>query len=412
LDFRARSRLSPEAKTDEVAEEHDPPEPILELKEKVKVYIMHSKIGRWDRDLMMMREGIEMHPFIDLIGQGPGDTQEQKDAAARADFILYPMYGDLDQERCDRNCPALLKHDMVPTEKLAVLDFSDGTISYTPPAQMTFKRSLVDKVDGSFTRVSPRCDYGTPPDPTKRTCFPLDYAIRPWNYKGLDSKSLSKDRNFSVVYLVKDYEHRGFNTLNMIRKVSSVRLRVKHWLSEMELPNTSFVGFESRSDEKFKHADIVVIVDPAAYEGQHAIYEALGSGAVVMVGNRWVPMPYPLEGEKHVHYFDTCNTDDAKRMFHAKLKELLSQSLEERNAFRLQAWRHGLKYHQAANRMDYVIKSMLEWRGKTPVVPQSLKISPDESSLAYMQERCILPQQKLVEEGMLLTKYPYLKGGN
>jgi hypothetical protein len=402
-----------EDKTDEKAvEEHDPPEPILELREKVKVYIMFASKLADDRDTQMMREGIQMHPFIELIGEGPGDTQEQKDAAAQADFILYPMLGDIEQEDCTISCPALLMHKMVPKEKLAVLDFSDGTVTRTPPAQIVFKRSMVDKVDGSFAAVSKKCSnnmFSSMPAPEQPICFPIDYAIRPDDFNGLTSKSMSEHRKFAVVYLVQPYENLKEN---LVRRISAVRLRVKQWLSEMPLPNASFVGFKRHSGEKFKQADIVIVVDPAAYEGQHALYEALGSGAVVLANKRWVPMPYPLEDEKHVHYFDTCSTDDAKRAFHEKIKELLSQPSEERNAFRLQAWKHGLRYHQAANRMDYVVKTMLEWKGKTPVIPQSLKISPDSASLAYMQERCIAPTKKLVAEGKLFTTYPYLTGGN
>jgi Ni,Fe-hydrogenase III small subunit len=38
----------------------------------------------------------------------------------------------------------------------------------------------------------------------------------------------------------------------------------------------------------FRHADIVVVADPASYEGQHAIYEAMGNGAIIVANKRWV----------------------------------------------------------------------------------------------------------------------------
>jgi hypothetical protein len=159
----------------------------------------------------------------------------------------------------------------------------------------------------------------------------------------------------------------------------------------------------------FRHADIVVVADPSEYEGQHSLYEALARGALVLANNRWVPMPFPLKGGKHIHYFDTCSTDNAKRKFQEKVKELLSMPLEEKAALRLRGWKHGLRYHQAANRMDYVVKTMLEWRGKeTLVIPEELRVSPDETSLAYMREQCIEPQRKLRREGTWLTTYPYL----
>jgi hypothetical protein len=323
------------AKRDSSLEEADPPKPVLQLREKVKVYLLFEFEGEnkghmgYDRDAIMIREGIQMHPFIELVGEGPASTQEQKDAANRADIILYPMMGDVKRDVCSKNsCP-------VPTEKLAVLDFSDGyhKISYAPPANILFKRSLVKKVDGSFDSVTDKCGYDDP-----QPCFPLDYAIRPDDYKGLTSNSLSLDRKFPVVYLVQSFEGLPEHT---IAKVAAARLRVKKWLSEMDLPHTAFVGATKTSEEKFRHADIVIVVDPSAYEGQHAIYEAVGNGAVVMANQRWVPMPFPLEGGKHVHYFDTCSTDDAKLAFQEKVRELLSQTPEAKKCIQtagMEAW--------------------------------------------------------------------------
>merc|ERR1712072_634819 len=63
--------------------EMDPPRPILQLKEKVTVYIMFTDKGgsfhgrRNDRDVVMMREGIKRHPMIEMIGEGPGANQRE-----------------------------------------------------------------------------------------------------------------------------------------------------------------------------------------------------------------------------------------------------------------------------------------------------------------------------------------------
>jgi hypothetical protein len=396
-----------------LTEERDPPEPILQLREKVKVFLLYADPANDTRhswrnagDTKMIREGISMHPFIEMVGEGPGDTLESKQAAEQADFILYLMWGDGDREKCGGTpyCPDLMREKLMPKEKLAVLDFSDGPmrLPFTPPCHVVFKRSLVRKVDGSFANVSGSCGYNS-----KQPCFPFDYAIRPDNYQELTSKSLSQDRNISVAYLIQDY---GNLNETLIAKVSAARVRVKQWLREMDLPSTAVVGYARKSNEKFRNADLVVVADPAGYEGQHAIYEALGNGAVVMANQRWVPMEFPLEEGKHVHYFDICNTEDAKQAFQHKLRELLAQSTEERNAFRLRAWQHSLRYHQAANRVDYVVKTMLEWRGKTPIIPEALRVRPDDSSLQYLQSRCIGPTMKLRAEGKWLTTYPYLKG--
>merc|ERR1712110_820717 len=214
---------------------------------------------------------------------------------------------------------------------------------------------------------------------------PLDYAVRPDNYKGLKADTLSQNRKYSVVYLVNPY---GGMKENLAAQISSARLRVKQWLHEMDLPDTAVLGYTGNPHEKFRHADIVVVADPASYEGQHAIYEALGNGAVVLTNNRWVPMPFPLEAEKHLYYFDVCNTDDAKKAFQDKVKDLITKSPADKSEIRLSGWRHALQYHQAANRVDYVVTTMLEWRGQTPVVPKPLRATPNQSVIADLRERC------------------------
>merc|ERR1712110_345822 len=181
---------------------------------------------------------------------------------------------------------------------------------------------------------------------------PLDYAVRPDNYKGLKADTLSQNRKYSVVYLVNPY---GGMKENLVAQISSARLRVKQWLHEMDLPDTAVLGYTGNPHEKFRHADVVIVADPAGYEGQHAIYEALGNGAVVMANNRRLPIPFPLEDGKHVHYYDLCDTDAAKKSFQKKVRGLLAQSAKDKAAFRQRAWRYALSHHQAANRMDYIL---------------------------------------------------------
>ena len=59
----------------QAAVEADPPQPILQLKKKTTVYILFVDKGgqfngrRNDRDTVMMREGINAHPMIEMIGE-------------------------------------------------------------------------------------------------------------------------------------------------------------------------------------------------------------------------------------------------------------------------------------------------------------------------------------------------------
>jgi hypothetical protein len=221
------------------------PQPVLQLKQHMMVYLLYANkdttVYETDRDVQLLREGIQMHPFIEKVGEGPGDTEQQKDAANRADFILYLVWDAMSKEKCNESCPDLLRLKLVPEKKLAVLDWSDGfaRLPWMPPAKIIFKRSLVHKTDGSFIEVAEGCRYNDP-----HPCFPLDYAIRPGDYLGLTSKSVHEERNPSVVFLTEPYDNMREMSINQI---SAVRLRVKHWLLEMKLPNTSFVGYSHSS---------------------------------------------------------------------------------------------------------------------------------------------------------------------
>jgi hypothetical protein len=392
------------------------PTPVLKLKQNATVFLLvntsntidGASTGKGnDRDVIMMREGFNQHPFIRLIGEGPGDNPDEVEAAAQADFVLYPMWGDGRYEQCQRSCVQLIRRKLVPREKLVVLDFSDGhrRLPWNPAslALVTFKRSLISKNDGTYTSTSDGCDYHS-----VQPCFPLDYAVRPYDYKGLTAASLLDARNISIVFL-----HAVYHNMpeKFISKVSSARLRVKHWLRTMNLPENVVIGTSRSSHEAFRHADIVIVADPAAYEGQHAIYEALGNGAVVMANYRWVPMPHPFVEGKHVHYFDVCDTKTSRRAFQEKVTKLLAETPQEKARFRLRSWTYAL-HHQAVNRMDYVVSTALEGmeQGSDPKVPTSLQVNVNETERHNMMTRCIAPVMQLRGNGKWIEENPFLKG--
>lgn len=60
-------------------------------------------------------------------------------------------------------------------------------------------------------------------------------------------------------------------------------------------------------------AKIVVTANPSFWEGDHRLWEALASGALVLVDPLHVPQDFPLVDGRHVVYFDNHNKRDLWR---------------------------------------------------------------------------------------------------
>jgi hypothetical protein len=95
-----------------------------------------------------------------------------------------------------------------------------------------------------------------------------------------------------------------------------------------------------------------------------------------------------------------CDTPAAKKAFQDLLYRLAAQTAAQKGTFRLTGWRHVLSYHQAANRVDYVIRTVIDHIGKERIeVPKELSVDPDDPEIEEGRNRCIRPIEELRKRG-------------
>ena len=104
--------------------------------------------------------------------------------------------------------------------------------------------------------------------------------------------------------------------------------------------------------ESMYNAEIVVTANPANWEGDFRLWEALASGALVFVDKISTPVPHPLLHEKNVIFYSTHNKSD----FLTKLHYYLSNR-KPREKIATDGYVHALRYHRTVNMVDYVLKS-------------------------------------------------------
>lgn len=101
------------------------------------------------------------------------------------------------------------------------------------------------------------------------------------------------------------------------------------------------------------NARIVITANPANWEGDFRLWEALSSGALVFVDELSTPAPYPLVHEKHLIFFSTLNKTD----FINKLDFYISHP-DSAERIANTGYMHALQYHRTVNFIDYVLKTV------------------------------------------------------
>lgn len=99
-------------------------------------------------------------------------------------------------------------------------------------------------------------------------------------------------------------------------------------------------------------AQIVVTANPAGWEGDFRLWEALASGALVFVDELSTPMPFPLVHGENVVFFSTHDKAD----FLTKLS-FYSTHEYDRESIARRGYVHAMRYHRTVNFVDYVLRS-------------------------------------------------------
>eukprot|EP00985_Skeletonema_marinoi_P006850 scaffold2996_cov122-Skeletonema_marinoi.AAC.1 len=254
-------------------------------------------------------EGFSTHPRTTLV-----------DSAEDADLIAWvSVRGNTEKEIPPTN------HSNV-----VLLDYADGCNVHQKRGELKhmigyFKRSFVlrDK-DSVYVR---NC-----------TLEEVTGGIFPFSYSGLEAlvnKDIHKERNTLITSVL-----RTEGTHNKVR--SRVVDWTKSFIEQHGLKNKSSLGDvgSGYSASDFDHtylshladSKIIVTCNPWNWEGDFRLWEALLSGALVMVDKMAIPhwMPHPFVHKKHLIFYDTTNQSEFNSLLEITLNMKTRQGGSER----------------------------------------------------------------------------------
>ena len=312
--------------------------PELQLREKVKVYMCKHPVKGGVRFYFLMREGLLLHPNVLML--------EQHDMHL-ADYVIYlPASAPWHKTECTNVSLA---------SKMIVMDEHDGPTLFHPRKTlqevikdygskqwyfMYYKRSFVRREDGKFLGF-PHFD--------KSDVYPMVYPIA----EAYLPIVFNEQRDTEVLCTLRGSFH-GMTTRARVQKwvaeygkIHNITNMVSKELNMANRPSISRVYFNRMASSK-----IIVTVNPAAWEGDFRLWEALSSGALIFVDHLYVPHPYPLIDGKHIIYYSNNNKTELYNKLDYYRKH---PNIARRIA--VNGYLHALKYHRTVNLADYILRS-------------------------------------------------------
>jgi len=183
-------------------------------------------------------------------------------------------------------------------------------------------------------------------------------GIFPFSYSGLEAlvnKDIHKERNTLITSVL-----RTEGTHNKVR--SRVVDWTKSFIEQHGLKNKSSLGDVS-SGRRFDHtylshladSKIIVTCNPWNWEGDFRLWEALLSGALVMVDKMAIPhwMPHPFVHKKHLIFYDTTNQSE----FNSLLEYYIEHEDEARRIGEA-GYNFVLDHHMSKDRVSYILDNI------------------------------------------------------
>ena len=273
------------------------------------------------------------------------------DTFDEADYIFFMM----DIRNC-MNMPWYNVNEMNQTvlqqiinhknyEKEIIIDYNDWTDTRNVPDEIFplvkkyFKRSVVNKNSMSLI-------------PYSREVIPLSYAIRN-DY--VEHEALYNNNNIEYVYDVCClFENSG--------DISTIRGILPNIVNQYNGPK--HVGLVDNHNHKnrytqinenyyktMKTSKIIVTANPATFEGDTRLWQALMTGNLVLCDKMVLPhiLKYPLIHKKHIVFYD--NPSEVINLIHYYI-----QHEDERNKIGKEGRDYVLKYHTFDNRLDEILE--------------------------------------------------------
>jgi len=283
-----------------------------------------------------------------------------------------------------------------------VIDFGDGfqpvSVAQDPAKYgMYFKRSWVTR---RYSGPGKPRSVGTPNYAKKRAYFPMSYSIAEEflldSTKTATADVFHTERKRPVVCTLRPMGRGNTDVRKAV--LGWVGEAVKEWsLKGSAVGEVDHGGRREIQNKNYlqtmREARIVVTANPTGWEGDSRTWEALASGALVMVDHLECPLPHPLIDGVHVVYYDPMDKD----AFLKTLKHYLDRPDEARR-IGLQGYVHALQHHRTVNRADYLLHAALFHRDNLPGFQSGREVGANTHK-GPQQGRSALRRRRLLGAG-------------
>jgi len=226
-------------------------------------------------------------------------------------------------------------------KKLIVIDYRDNNNIFDIQCFKYFKRSVVNKNSLTFIKYN-------------REIIPITYCLK---NEVLEFKNIHDyDRYIDISIFFETNSKESVDTYrnlitNFIKKnFSNYNTHIGICGSKGKIGRNSI---QKDYYEKMFHSKIIVTCNPAQWEGDYRTWEALSSGAMVMVDKMITPVTNPLIDEKHVIFYDINNLIELKKkiLFYLKNQDLIKKIAKEGNNY-------ALAFHKTSDRIDEILSHL------------------------------------------------------
>ena len=315
-------------------------------------------------DLRAIYDGVQLHPMLTAV--------TDLDAA---DFILSVGAG------APLSPP--VEEILTPGQlaKVVTVDCSDNMPLepsrhyFKNTTRIGFGRMLGQKFDGVLSNYNFNA-WG-------KTFFPWTYGMQKSYTKNLTLASVGKrsGRPISVGAYLRPWYLKQ-NSVILVRQVGVARNRVLFWLldSRNALRGKETFALGPQTDGNFVDSSnngatkgnllgimrktyLQVVVEPALYGESYRLYEAFGSGSVILHEPLPTPVDHPFEPNVHFFSFDIRDRAGGAADLNARIRWILDHP-EIAEAVAEQGWVHAQRYHSVASRVDYLIRTVATLTGK------------------------------------------------
>jgi len=233
---------------------------------------------------------------------------------------------------------------------VVLLDYADGCNMHQKRNELKhmigyFKRSFVSRYQNEIgVYDGMNCTNG-------ESAYPIAYS----GIDALINEDMNKERKILIT-----------NVLRIGGEHNTVRAKIVNWtkafVQQKDLGNQSLVGqvgggssgspWDETLKAHFENSKIIVTCNPWKWEGDFRLWEALMSGALVMVDRMAIPgfMPNPFKHRKHIIFYDSNNQTEFNELLDYYVK-----NEDEAKQIGGTGYRHVLDHHMPKDRVSYII---------------------------------------------------------